>query len=326
VRRSLQVAISIGLAAVLLFYFVDPGKVWDALRRCDPRWAFVAAGVYTLDRVLMSYKWTLLLKAQGHSLSFFAALKIYCSAMVWGIALPSTLGADAIRAALIRSRGISWTDGIASMLMERGIGFVVSLVLAICGATVLRLALPPDPRFDLLLIAVVGALLAAAGAVVLSFSDRTAAVARAWAPARLAKSKLAQTFARLHTAYRALGNHTSLLSAFTALTLLEQLVPIVAAWTVAKSLRVDATDILLLAAVPLAMISSRLPLSFDGIGVYEGVFVGVMALAGIKPADALAIALAGRVLQILAWLPWWGAHVVEAGQGLRPPDTTSARR
>jgi uncharacterized membrane protein YbhN (UPF0104 family) len=79
----------------------------------------------------------------------------------------------------------------------------------------------------------------------------------------------------------------------------------------------------LLAAVPLALLSSRLPLSFDGIGVYEGIFVSVMSLAGVEPAAALAIALAGRAFQTLAWLPWWGAHVLQAGSA-KPPVSENA--
>ena len=43
-----------------------------------------------------------------------------------------------------------------------------------------------------------------------------------------------------------------------------------------------------------------------------------MALGGVPPPVALSIALAGRIVQTLAWLPWWFAYTLELGQ-LKPP-------
>ena len=82
---------------------------------------------------------------------------------------------------------------------------------------------------------------------------------------------------------------------------------------------IDFNAIFLFAAVPLAILVSRLPISIDGIGVYEGIFIAIMTLGGVRPDDSLAISLAMRALQIVAWLPWWLAMAVQT-HGVRPPS------
>ena len=77
--------------------------------------------------------------------------------------------------------------------------------------------------------------------------------------------------------------------------------------------------------MPLAILISRLPISIDGIGVYEGIFIGIMTLGGVRPEDSLAISIAARALQILVWLPWWLMLVARTGT-LRPPVTRSRPR
>src|SRR5690606_16604305 len=85
----------------------------------------------------------------------------------------------------------------------------------------------------------------------------------------------------------------------------------------ARALEVEFNPMFVFAAVPLAILVSRLPISLDGIGVYEGIFIAIMALGGVRPADALAVSLAARALQIVVWLPWW--LMLAARTGMRPP-------
>jgi hypothetical protein len=83
-------------------------------------------------------------------------------------------------------------------------------------------------------------------------------------------------------------------------------------------LQIKFNLVFLLAAVPLAILISRLPISIDGLGVYEGIFIAIMSLAGVRPDDSLALSLAARVFQIVVWMPWWLMLVARTG-ALRPP-------
>ena len=126
--------------ALLLIYVVDVRAVLQTLSRCDPIWALVALGAFTLDRVLMSFKWGLLLTIRGYRVTLTERLMVYCSSMMWGLALPSTVGADGIRILLVRRFGVRVDDALATILVERGLGFVSALLMAVMSLLLLQVS------------------------------------------------------------------------------------------------------------------------------------------------------------------------------------------
>jgi hypothetical protein len=67
----------------------------------------------------------------------------------------------------------------------------------------------------------------------------------------------------------------------------------------------EVSLVALAASLPLALLFARLPISFDGIGVFEGIFVLLMSLGGISAPQAGAVAVVSRILGAIAYLPWW---------------------
>jgi uncharacterized protein (TIRG00374 family) len=134
-KFAVRVAISILLVVLLLVYVVDLPQVWRILKGFQPTYLLLAVAAVTLDRALMTYKWTLLLGAQGYRLPLLRGMVIYCAAMLWGSVLPGTVGADAIRAVLVMRRGLRGADAVASIIVERLVGFVAALVLGIASWT-----------------------------------------------------------------------------------------------------------------------------------------------------------------------------------------------
>jgi uncharacterized protein (TIRG00374 family) len=322
-----RLAVSSLLASLLLAYVLDWREFLATLRNLDPLWALVAIFIATSDRALMSYKWGLLLAAQGYRLPLLRGFMAYCSSMVWGLALPSTVGADAIRIALVRKFGIGTTDAFISVVVERVIGFVSALLLGVVSLLNINQTLPGGLTHDLVLLAALGLFALACVFWVVSVSPGAFELLRAAVPQRWSSSKVVAVLERLHASYRTLAAQSKTLGVFMGLTLFEQTFAIFFNWSIAIALGIPTTGMWMLAAVPLAILIARLPISFDGIGIYESVFVGVMAMSGMSPAHALPIALAGRILQTIAWLPWWGAEVL-AGGTLKPPVDAgeSARR
>ena len=52
-------------------------------------------------------------------------------------------------------------------------------------------------------------------------------------------------------------------------------------------------------AITLAVFGGHLPISLAGLGVGEGAMVYLLGLYGVPPAEALAIALGTRVVEVL---------------------------
>lgn len=317
-KTWLRIIVTLLLCALLLIYVADFHLVFQTLARCDPFWACVALLAFLLDRVIMSYKWGLLLAIRGYSISLVQKLMVYCSAMMWGLALPSTVGADGIRVILARRFfGVRVDDTLATILVERGIGFIVALLTAVASLIILQAMLPHDPVYDYALAFGMAGLLCAIAILVFSFTSHALNSVLRLIPPRFSESKAVRMLERLHEAYVSLASDRRRIAAFSALTLVEHIMVIVCYALVAKALAVEFNPAFVFAAVPLAILVSRLPISLDGIGVYEGIFVAIMALGGVRPADALAVSLAARALQIVVWFPWW--LMLAARTGMRPP-------
>ena len=318
-KTWLRLAVTLALSAALLIYVVDLRVVVDTLLRSDPTWALIAIAALTADRVLMSFKWGLLLQIRGYRIGLTRQLMVYCSAMMWGLALPSTVGADGIRVMLVRRFGVRVDDTLATILVERGVGFVFALFTALLGVLILRTQVELSSAFDSMLLLGGLALLGAIAIVIFSFSHRALDWMLKLLPGKLASGRIAQLFTRLHDAYRSLAVDRPRLMLFGALTFIEQVLMVACYGLTAIALGIEFNAIFLFAAVPLAILISRLPISIDGIGVYEGIFIAIMTLGGVRPEDSLAISLAMRALQIVVWFPWWLMMAVHT-KNLRPPD------
>jgi uncharacterized protein (TIRG00374 family) len=321
-KTWLRLSITLLLCAALLIFVVDARVVADTLARCDATWTLITLGALTVDRVLMSYKWGLLLAIRGHRIGLVRQLMVYCSAMMWGLALPSTVGADGIRVMLVRRFGVRVDDTVATIMVERGVGFICALVAALLGVLILRTQVTLSPAFDTLLLAGIAALAGAIALVVFSFSEGALRWTLRLLPRKLASGAIGRLFTELHAAYRSLAVDRPRLFYFGVLTLLEQGLMIVCYGLAARALGIEFNAVFLFAAVPLAILISRLPISIDGIGVYEGIFIAIMTLGGVRPENSLAISLALRALQIVVWLPWWLAMAVQT-KHVRPPDTST---
>jgi len=317
VKFWLRTTLSIVLVVLLFTFVVDAHEVMATLGRFGALYLVLAVVVVTLDRVLMTFKWTLLLRAQGYRLPLFQGVTIYCTSMVWGLALPTTVGADAIRAVMVTKRGFNGTDVVTSIVIERMVGFVLALALGLVSLAILRSLGVLDARFDRALYAGIALLIGVTVLLVAALDARLVSKVVARLPASVRDSKVMYYLERFAVAYRSLGGARSTIAKFSALTVLEQVFSVVFPWVLALGLAVPVGLLLLLGVLPISTLISRLPISFDGLGVFEVVFVGLLVLAGIDASAALAIAISGRVIQLFAFLPWWFVYVAQAG--LRPP-------
>jgi uncharacterized protein (TIRG00374 family) len=319
----LRAAITAAVLAALLWWVGDDevsgiGKVSGVLGGASLGGIVLAFGLATLDRVMMTLKWKLLLESRGHTLGFWRGLRIYCSSLVWGLFLPSTIGADALRAGLTIRTGLPADAVFASIVVERMVGFLCSLVMSLIGLSIVSAFAELEGPWASLWWVGALALLGGIGAAALSFSH----VAFDWVfvriPERLRRRRLLRRVQRLHASYLAYGSDARTLGTFAFLTFAEIGVSILYCWTCALALHIEVSLLFVAGALPLSLLIARLPVSIDGIGVFEGAFAAILLIAGVPESEAISIALLGRVIQIAAWMPWWIDHSFRAHQ-LGPP-------
>lgn len=317
-KTVLKILVSACLLVAIFWMLGGIREVGAQILRINPFYILPIAALTIIDRGLMTYKWILLLRGRGIRVPFSRGMTIYCASAVWGLFLPSTVGSDAIRAYSTSRTGIDSREVVGSIVMERFVGFLSALLLAIMSLALLtRLGSLGDRVIYVWLLG--GALLSGA---VLLFAVSVSRSAFSLIHDRILrehrKHRVARILREFHETYRAFAADRRNLSIFFGLTFFEQLLPIFDSWLIARGMGIETGVLYFAAALPLALLISRIPISIDGIGIFEGVFIVLMSLAGLTAAQAVAIAVVGRVLQTVVLIPWWVAFAL-THKGFRSP-------
>ena len=318
----LNLLVSALVVGAIVWHFGGLPEVGPLLRRMDPMYAAVLLLVNTGDRALMTQKWLWLLESSGARLPFLRAMKIYCASAVVGTFMPSSVGADAFRALATSRAGLQPAKVLSSIVVERAVGLVVALLLALGGFALVSWRAQVDVPRGVIWLSAVVALVGTVLAVRFSWSPALFGWVHGRLLRRVTHTAPARAIRRLHEAYLAYWSARRTIGVLFALTVLQQSLAVVMAAVAAAGLGIDVDHAYLAGAIPISMIVMRLPIAIDGIGIFEGALILLLSLAGVGAAEAVAISLVTRVLGLASWLPWWAAYVVESSQ---PKRVWSAR-
>ena len=239
-------------------------------------------------------------------------MMVYCASAIWGLFLPTTVGSDVIRAYSTSRTGIDPKEVVASIIIERFVGFLSALILAVLSIVLLTHLGYLGDRVMVAWLLGGGMLLGAVFLFVVSVSERAFLLFHDKVLHGVQHRRTAQKIREFHDTYRSFAADRRNLATFFGLTFGEQLLPILDTWLVARGMGIDVGMLYFAAALPLVLLISRLPISIDGIGVFEGMFIVLMSLAGLSAAQAVAIAVVSRILGTLTYIPWWFAYVISS--------------
>jgi glycosyltransferase 2 family protein len=300
-RRRLWLAIRLVIACALLafvFRRVDWHGFAALLVNSRLAWFLPVFLIVTLDRCWMAGKWHYLLRHLGVDIDFFDALRSYYTSWMIGTAMSWQLGGDVARVVDVgRSSGRTALVA-ASVVLEKIAGGAALGLWAVAGLLLLNahlalvsnvVAWPLAALMSLVLLAIPFAVTAAP---IVRVVRALLARAPAFMRARKVDGALAQ-LASFAAAPRVVG-------VFFALTIGEQVVPPIVISVIAYALRLSLPVSTVLAVMPVSSFFMRLPLSVDALGLREGLYVYLFGLYGFTAAQALAIALAARVMDLLA--------------------------
>ncbi len=282
-----------------LLYSIDFKEVWEPL---SPHgWAYLGLlfVVINIDRMLMSYKWRILLRAKNITISFLDILRSYYVGTFWGIFLPSTVGGDVVRAYRVSKHTGSKKDIASSVVMERILGAVTGLMMSV---VCLLVAVVFVGVFNWRLVAGVSLfLLLLVFLIFFSFQARI----KEWLSKKsiLQREGFVGKLGRVYSSYQDYGSQHGAILRFVAWSVVEQCVPIVGVYLTACALGKDVSFLHVAIFVPLVMTIAKVPMTLDGFGVREGMYVYLFSLVGIAKGDAFVIGLVSHVVANLALLP-----------------------
>jgi uncharacterized protein (TIRG00374 family) len=288
VDRRTRVAVEAVVSAVvlgLLLRWAGLHEVATTLRGTDLAWFLPAVVVSVATVPMMAFRWQLLLEAKHVSVPLGWLTRTYFVALFAGQFLPAAIGGDAVRVVELGRRTGNAPESVASVLIDRLIGLVSLVVLAVIAVLVSGPGRRPG------VVAAEGAFgLAAAVALLLLFSSQVRGTVARWLEPRAAGRRLA-VGGRFYDALHDYRGHRATLLAVGLLALLVQAARVGVIWMLARALGLDVPDSVVLLAGPVVFAALALPVSLNGIGVREAVFVYFLHGHATR-SEAVALGLA----------------------------------
>ncbi|WP_191059131.1 lysylphosphatidylglycerol synthase transmembrane domain-containing protein [Geminicoccus harenae] len=289
--KIFQVGLSV-VAILVLAWWLDWQAVVQVADRASPSLILLCLLLYAAQRFLMAGKWLLLLRVHGVRMGLLPATWLYSAATLAGSFLPATVGGDAMRVGWLWRSGVDANDATASIMVERIVGAFVTMAMAVVGMVWLGRLAPLSKEMH--------GMILAAGVVMAAIA---AGLAWSWfgpARLRLALSEhrlVGRILARFRAAWQRQGRRPEVVAAFAGLTLVESIYSLGLGWLTAHALGIEVRFVDLAAAYAVALAITRLPITIDGIGVYEGIMALLLAtVAGLPAAESVALILVGRIL------------------------------
>jgi len=300
-KKKLLFYLRLVISLLLVALFVYSADFTQLPPVAPSGWPLIAltALIANLDRVLMAYKWSILLKVKGINISFAEVVCSYYIGTFWGTFLPASVGGDMVRAYRICGRTGNVKDIISSIILERVLGIAATLFI---GALSLIFFITFVSASEWKIAAALAlSLLIFFALLALSFSAQLTR----WFDRRFQFHKRGrmEKLAEVYRSYRSYQEHRGPIARFLLWSLLEQCSPVLSAFLVSRSLGLDIPFWAFVVFVPVIMAIARAPISFDGYGVREGLYVYFFSLVGAPTAESFLIGLLGHIVGTAAVLP-----------------------
>ncbi|MGH9373488.1 MAG: lysylphosphatidylglycerol synthase transmembrane domain-containing protein [Vicinamibacterales bacterium] len=295
--RALRIAVAVALTAYVIWKS-DPASIVLVSAGADLGWIAAAIALVVLDRALNAYRWVVLLRAltPGSRPPLAAVMRIFFVSSFVGNFLPS-IGGDVYRAYQLAQLDVRPAQAAASVLMDRVLG-VLSMVLV--GAT--ALAFLDDIHVPgvapALLVATAGCAVAAAGV----FNERAAAFALTLV-ARTRSPRLHDMARGLSDAVRRYADHHGALIAVLTLSTCVQVLRVVQAYCLGRSLDIAEPIVVYLAFIPLISLVIQIPITVAGLGTSQYAFERLFGYAGVAAPQAVALSILFLALGTVGNLP-----------------------
>ena len=291
-----QLLLSLALLAWLISR-IGPTTILDTLRGLDWRWYLPAFLLFQLNMVIRAYRWFLLLSSLDDRPPFLHLVYLYYLGFFFNNFIPSGFGGDVIKVVGIRRDYGSGSEALSSVVMDRFVGLLGSSLVALVAlvgsggsAWLDEVNLPPLLTGTIISISV-GVL---AGFLLLRFTDPLERLGALLPIARIVTDhskvrNLAGTIRR----YPLPALFKSLLTSlpFTLNLMLIQ-------YSIATALGIDLPIYLFALFVPLISLVNLVPISFNGLGTREGVYLLLFVPVGVMASQAISQSLALYLIRV----------------------------
>jgi glycosyltransferase 2 family protein len=299
VVRALRLVAAIGLTAAMLWW-AGPSAVWQAARGARWTWIGVAVLLVIADRTLMAYRWVALLRAIPSAAHppLSEILRVFFVSTYLGTFLPGSVGGDAVRTYGLNRLAVPAADAFASVFLDRLLGIVSLLVMALLGLVLAR-DLARDPA---VLVALCATAVVCGVAAVAIFSRRAGVLGGAVAR-RLPSARAGRVTTGVVEGLQRYAPERRILSVVLAASIAVQILRVLQAYCLGRSLGIDLPLTAYFAFIPIILLVMLLPISVNGLGTSQIAFVGLFGRAGAAEGPAFALSVLFLALGVVGNLP-----------------------
>lgn len=275
-KRWLMMGIKIIASASLIYFLVsraNVAEIWVAVKSANQTLIVLSFLLHGVGYFASSYRWKLLLNDQGYDVSVGYLMRSYAVAMFFNNLLPSTIGGDGYRAYDTAKRGIPKSKALATVLVERFLGMFALMIFAVVA---FALATSIITQTENLWIWSLTLFVAMAGGVWLIFSKsgKIPFVDKIWAlPGFSLVGKIVNKMAQAFAPFK---GRTKVLLWTMLISLIFQLNVIFHYYLISQALDLSITFNWFLVIIPISILIQTLPISINGIGVREGIYVSFL--------------------------------------------------
>jgi glycosyltransferase 2 family protein len=315
---ALRFVVAAGLTAYILWR-ANPAQVLAAAGSARVSWILAAILLAFADRMLMAYRWMVLLRAltPGTRPPFGALLKIFFLSTFVGSFLPNIAG-DLYRAYSLARLRVAGGESVASVVMDRALGVLSMIIVATAALAFSRDLLRIPGVIATLSIA---AAVCAAGAAAI-YSERVARMVAAAAD-HVPGARTRRLFMELLEAIRRYAHHHRDVTNVLASSIVVQALRVVQAYCLGEALGIRAPLWTYFVFVPLIVIIMQIPVTVMGLGTSQAAFALFFGRVGVPEAQAVALSILFLALGVLGNLP--GGLLYLTG-GLRAAPEEAARQ
>jgi len=279
-----------GITGLILAYLlrqVNAGTALEAMLRTDPSALAVVALLVLLDRVVMIWRWILLLRASGTPIAARTAAHIFLVSSFVGSFLPAGVGGDAARAYALGQRTARRGAAVASVAIDRILGVVAIALMGAVGVGVYA-GRHADPQVRSVAVLSAGVVLVASAAAI--WADRWIR----WLPDSWHDATLVRLPLRVADSVAIYREEPRTLLVVFVLSILVQVLRILQAYGLGVGLGLTVPFGYYLVFMPIGLLMLLLPISVSGFGLPQGVIVWLLRPQGVP--DALSFALATLIV------------------------------
>ena len=285
-----KLAMGISLLIILLLWNDNWQEVLRVVRESEIVWIAPFLGISILLMWISCLKWGMFLRVQPTQVSQARLFSLYLIGRFFNNFFPSSVGGDVVRSYMLGRQIDSQGRAMASVFLERLTGFVAMVTLA-TGAFICSPTLRREP---LILISIL--IMGEGCLAVLLVIWKPALVSWVARPVRHMRliKRFEEKAARFHGYLLQFKGRMRLITKAMLISYLFYACAAVNVYLGAKLLGVECGFVQLLIITPIIMLIASLPLTPNGIGVWEWCFSVFLVSAGATAQEGLAIALAVR--------------------------------